>query len=79
MHQDAAGVVIYHGVKIDFASVKQLDDREINMPKLIGLDCALTHFRFGGIDPFSRSSPTVLADPLAPRRRGREHLAEPLG
>jgi hypothetical protein len=69
--KDTAGKVVDYGMEVNLIPVEELDDCQIDMPKL-GLGYTLPHFRFGRIDPFARSSPTVLANLLAPGGGGSE-------
>ena len=73
-----AGEFVDDCVQLGFRAIEQSDDRDVDMPELVGLRRSDADLWFCGIDPPSWASPTTLSDEFGPGRCRREHLADSL-
>src|ERR1019366_3906803 len=77
--EDLPAVVVDHGVKEGLRPVEQLEDRDIDMPVLVGAARADAEGGLGRAHAQARAAPAVLAHEAGPRGDRHEDLARPPG
>ena len=77
--EDLPREVVNDGVDVRLGAVEQLEDRDVDVPDLIGARGTNADGGFCGVNAKTRPAPTAFANEPGPGGRGGEDFADALG